>query len=151
MRSALGRVTSHPRAICVNVMNGTVTLTGDVLEAEAPAVESAVAAVRGVEAVRCDLRTYSSGDGIPSLQGGANGSAGWSGWMSPDNWSPTACAACAGLTIGAVALAAMRVWGNGHSSAGARDPKSVPVEEGAGAFMTAAPSEADYGPNTFFS
>jgi hypothetical protein len=50
----------------------------------------------------------------------------------------------------------MRTWGNGHSDAG-RDPRSMPVEEGAGAFMTeagilsAGPSEPDYGPNAFFS
>lgn len=156
VRAALGRVTSHPRAISVNVMNGVVTLTGDVLEAEASAVESATAGVRGVDSVRCDLRTYASADGIPSLQGGGNGSAGWSSWVSPDNWSPTACAACAGLTIGAVALAAMRAWGNGHASDG-RDPRSMPIEEGTGAFTTEpgilsqTTSDADYGPNTFFS
>lgn len=155
VRSALGRVTSHPRAISVSVMNGRVTLTGDVLEAEAPAVQSAVTAVRGVEAVDCALRTYTSAEGVPSLQGGQNGSSSWSAWVSPDNWSPTACAACAGLTIGAVALAAMRVWGNGHSST--RDPRSLPVEEGTAGFMTeasmlsAAPSEPGYGPNTFFA
>jgi gas vesicle protein len=157
VRSALGRATSHPRAICVNVMNGTVTLTGDVLEAEALAVESAVSGVRGVDTVHCALRTYESAEGIPSLQGGNNGIASWASWVSPNNWSPTACAACAGLTMGAVALAAMRAWGGGHSSGDTRDPRSVPVEEGAAAFMTeagilsAAPSEADYGPSTFFS
>lgn len=155
VRSALGRVTSHPRAIRVDVRNGIVSLTGDVLEAEALAVESAVSAVRGVEAVECALRTYSSAEGVPSLQGGQNGSAGWSSWVAPANWSPTACAACAGLTLGAVALAAMRAWGNGHSST--RDPRSLPVEEGAAGFMTeasvlsGAPSEPDYGRNTFFA
>jgi hypothetical protein len=156
VRAALGHVTSHPRAICVNVMNGVVALTGDVLEAEASAVESAVAGVRGVAAVQCDLRSYASADGIPSLQGRNNGSASWASWVSPNGWSPTACAACAGLTIGAVALAAMRAWGNGHASTGSRDPRSLPVEEGSAAFMTeaglsAAPSEPDYGPNAFFA
>jgi osmotically-inducible protein OsmY len=157
VRAALGRVTSHPRTISVGVMNGVVTVSGDVLEAEASAVESAIAGVRGVDSVRCDFKTYASAEGIPSLQGGGdNRSASWSSWMSPDNWSPTACVACTGLTIGAVALAVMRAWGNGHST-DERDPRSMPVEEGAAAFMTeagilcASPSETEYGPNTFFS
>lgn len=157
VRAALGHVTSHPRAICVNVMNGVITLTGDVLQAEAAAVESAVAGVRGVDAVRCELSTHASGEGIPSLQGGSTGSAGWSSWVSPGSWSPTACAACAGLTVGAVALAATRAWGNGRASTSARHPRSVPVEEGSGAVMaeagslSAAPSPPHYGPNTFFA
>ena len=72
-----------------------------------------------------------------------------------DSWSSAACAACTGLTIGAVALAAMRAWGSGHSSAAARELKSIPAKEGAAAseagIVYAAPSEADYGPSTFFS
>ena len=83
----------------------------------------------------------------------------WAGRKTRDaaEWSPAACAACTGLTIGAVALAAMRAWGNGHSAADGRDPRSLPVEEGSAAFMTeagilsSAPSQPDYGANTFFS
>jgi hypothetical protein len=140
VRAALGRVTSHPRAICVNVTDGVVTLTGDALEPEASAIESAAAGVRGVEAVRCDIRTHVSGEGIPALQGGSERPGQWTAWARR-GWSPTAsatCAACTAVTLGAVVIAAARAWGDGQATDATR-------------VQPPSPTEREYGANAFFS
>ena len=46
VRSELGRVASHPHAIPVASNGGVVTLSGDVLASEAPAIVSAVGGIR---------------------------------------------------------------------------------------------------------
>lgn len=163
VRAAFGRVTAHPRAVCVSVTSGLVTLTGDALEAEASSIVSTVAGVRGVERVQDEMRTHASSNGIPALQGGSEPQSQWTAWLR-GGWSPTAIlAAGAGLATGAVVIAAARARANGHSSAAgpAPDAQTVPpphVEEGAAAFMTetgipgAAPSNPGaLGRNEFFS
>src|SRR5690606_11003991 len=51
VRSALGRVVSHPGAIDVQVTAGCVSLSGPILAHEVPQLMRAVRAVRGVRAV----------------------------------------------------------------------------------------------------
>jgi osmotically-inducible protein OsmY len=48
IRSALGRVTAHQRAISIHVANGCVTLSGDALTPEVASIVSAVGRVPGV-------------------------------------------------------------------------------------------------------
>ncbi|MGH7509108.1 MAG: SRPBCC family protein [Gemmatimonadales bacterium] len=69
VRSAIGRVVSHPGAITVNVLNGQVTLSGDVLADEVDDLIGRVREVRGVKEVRNELQVHSSADGVPALQG----------------------------------------------------------------------------------
>jgi hypothetical protein len=73
VRSKLGRVCSHPRAIDVQVANGNVTLRGPILAGDVAHVLAAVSNVRGVRAVTNDLDTLDSSDSIPSLQGKGQG------------------------------------------------------------------------------
>ena len=49
VRSALGRVVSHPKAVWVTVVDGNVTLCGEVLAAEYPALLSAAKGGAGCE------------------------------------------------------------------------------------------------------
>jgi CBS domain-containing protein len=69
VRSAIGHVCSHPRAIDVSVDDGKVLLAGPVLQKEHQPVIRQVARVRGVRAVDDVLRPHAGPDGIPSLQG----------------------------------------------------------------------------------
>jgi hypothetical protein len=103
VRAALGRVTSHPRAIAVAVNGGWVSLTGDALASEVPAIVSAANDVRGVAGVQNDLRSHAGADGVPSLQGSSDRPDSWSAWMR-GGWSPAALLA-AGVTTGAAAIA----------------------------------------------
>ena len=100
VRARLGRASSHPRAIDVEVANGQVTLRGPVLAAEVQDVLSAAAGVRGVQAVLNDLDAYDSAEGVPALQGeGRRAGPRLDLWQS--NWAPATRA-----LIGAAALAA---------------------------------------------
>src|SRR4051794_29659719 len=56
VKSALGRVTAHHRAISVRAADGCVTLNGDVLESERRSIIAAVERVRGVASVENNLR-----------------------------------------------------------------------------------------------
>ena len=116
VRAALGRATSHSRAIAVDAYSGCVTLTGDALEAEIPAIVSAVEDVRGVEGVQNAIRPHQMADGIPSLQGASDRPMSWSAWIR-EGWSPTALV-IAGVATGAVAFtaAALARSGNGRAS-----------------------------------
>jgi len=68
VRTALGRVTPHHRAISVSSTSGWVTLTGDALEPEVSSILSVVGAVRGVEGVQNNLRMHVSADRIRALR-----------------------------------------------------------------------------------
>jgi hypothetical protein len=89
IRSALGRVTSHQRAISINAHNGCVTLRGDVLASEVSAIVSTVGRVPGVFGVETDLRTHASAERIPMLQGGGARPGRWTAWLR-SSWSPAA-------------------------------------------------------------
>jgi hypothetical protein len=69
VRSRLGRVVSHPRAIDVRVQDGRVTLSGPVLADEPDRVLACARAVPGVRDVEDRLDRHQTAD-IPALQGG---------------------------------------------------------------------------------
>ena len=70
VRSRLGRATSHPHAVEVEVQNGCVTLKGPVLDDEVRRVLWAVRAVPGVKHVENRLEAHRRAD-VPDLQGGS--------------------------------------------------------------------------------
>lgn len=84
VRSAIGRVVSHPGAITVVVTGDRVTLTGQVLSDEVDPLVDAVARVRGVSEVRNELEIHGSPAGVPSLQGARAGNRN----IREDAWAP---------------------------------------------------------------
>jgi uncharacterized membrane protein len=69
VRSALGRVVSHPGAINVTAYDGRVTLSGHVLARELDELLRQVRRVRGVRAVHNELEIHPTSNGIADLQG----------------------------------------------------------------------------------
>ena len=69
VRSTLGRLVSHPHAIDVRAHNGTITLSGDVLTAEAHRLLGGVAGVAGVSHLENQLHIHDEAGTFPSLQG----------------------------------------------------------------------------------
>jgi len=69
VRSRIGRKTSHPHAIHVEVQDGRVVLSGPVLAREAETAVACARAVSGVRSVEDRLERFESGEGVPSLQG----------------------------------------------------------------------------------
>jgi uncharacterized membrane protein len=69
VRSAIGRVVTHPSAINVTVSQGRVTLTGHILAHELDALTEKVERVRGVTEVHNELEIHRTSDGVPALQG----------------------------------------------------------------------------------
>jgi len=98
VRSTLGRHSSHPVSIDVDVQSGRVSLRGPILANEVEAVVAAVKSVNGVSQVNNYLDVHSSAENISGLQGGACRRGEPTEWMQ-DNWSPTA-RFIAGLTGG---------------------------------------------------
>jgi uncharacterized membrane protein len=104
VRSAIGRVVSHPSAISVTVSQGGVTLSGHVLADEVDALTQRVGRVRGVEEVRNELQIHSHADGIPALQGSGSAPEG------RENWAP-ATRLLVGSAGGLMALKGSRIRG----------------------------------------
>jgi hypothetical protein len=104
VRSALGRVASHPRAIKVSTNNGRVTLKGAVLAHELPYVLDAVCTVRGVTTVSDKMAVHDDPRGVPELQGGR--SRGPARSFLPWRWSPAA-RLLAGVSAGSLLLAGL--------------------------------------------
>ena len=69
VRSAIGRVVSHPGAIEVDVADRRVTIRGPVLADEANELIRTVRGVRGVSDVIDQTSVHSTPDGVPALQG----------------------------------------------------------------------------------
>ena len=69
VRSAIGRVVSHPGAIEVDVVDRRVTVRGPVLAAEAHDLIGTVRGVRGVSDVIDETSVHSTAEGVPALQG----------------------------------------------------------------------------------
>jgi uncharacterized membrane protein len=69
VRSAIGRVVSHPSAITVTVSDGRVTLGGHILASELDDLIKRVERVRGVKEARNELEIHQTADRIPDLQG----------------------------------------------------------------------------------
>lgn len=75
VRTRMGRVVSHPRAIEVSASNGNVTLSGPVLKSELDHLLSCVSKIRGVKGVenRMDVRERHEGE----LAAGEMHRSGW--------------------------------------------------------------------------
>jgi CBS domain-containing protein len=87
IRSQLGRVSSHPRAIEVEVHDGRVTLRGPILGEEAQRVFNAVSAVRGVQHIDNQMEAHIEPGNIAALQGGGTRQgARWDRFQQ--RWSP---------------------------------------------------------------
>lgn len=69
IRARLGRVTSHPRSVHVEVHQGRVSLTGHILTKELDRLLNEVKRNVGVMAVDNQLVCHDSPKGIPELQG----------------------------------------------------------------------------------
>jgi osmotically-inducible protein OsmY len=69
IRSRLGRVISHPKALQVEVEGGCVCLRGHVLRKEVDNLLSEVQGMAGVTQVRNELEVHDSPEGISALQG----------------------------------------------------------------------------------
>jgi uncharacterized membrane protein len=103
VRTALGRVTSHPRSIEVSVDQGRVTLSGPVLADEADRLLNTVRGVPGVEDIDDNLERHDSGEGVPGLQGGVRREP--RAEFAQENWAPATRFVA---TLGGTALA---LWG----------------------------------------
>ena len=75
VRTVLGRYSSHPHAIKVQVTQGRVMLSGDILEGESQALIIAVKSVRGVSSVVDYLSRHEYPAEVPSLKGGGRRAA----------------------------------------------------------------------------
>ena len=109
VRSAIGRVATHPGAITVTVSQGRVTLAGNALLDEVNELIDRVERVRGVSEVRNELAMHRTPDGVPELQGtepsreqGAR----------QDTWTSTT-RLCLGAAGGVIALQGVRMRGPG--------------------------------------
>ena len=102
VRSKLGRIVSHPRAIDVSVQNGRATLSGPILTAEVPQLLACVNRISGVNQVVNQLETHEEPGNHPKLQGGRE-RTGERFELFQNNWSPSA-RLLAGLGIGAAGL-----------------------------------------------
>lgn len=115
VRSVLGRVVSHPRAIDVYVSaDGCVCLTGPVLMDEADSAISTVQSVKGVKELDDRLERYANSESVPALQGERTRPGRRSALMQ-SSWSPTAKAlVCLGSTALAAGLGYAATSGNGQ-------------------------------------
>jgi len=78
VRSAIGHVCSHPRAIEVLVSDGTVWLAGPVLDNEHDRIIRHIGRIRGVRAIENGLERHLRPNGVPSLQGNRSPALPWS-------------------------------------------------------------------------
>ncbi len=88
VRSRLGRVVSHPRAIEVTARDGRVTLSGPILAREEGRLLAEVRRVRGVQAVEGRLERHERAEGVSALQGGVERPGQRSAVMQ-EVWSPS--------------------------------------------------------------
>jgi len=88
VRSKLGRVVSHPRAIEVKALEGEVILTGPILSNEEHPLLDAVAGIQGVKNIQNCLELHEEAGEIPALQGGRPRQGERFGILKT-NWSPT--------------------------------------------------------------
>lgn len=93
IRSKLGRVSTHPGAIGVQVLNGIATLTGPVLADEHRAVIRAVERLSSVGEVIDQMSVHEDADSVPGLQG--EGTLPRNTLLGGE-WSPTARLAAVG-------------------------------------------------------
>jgi hypothetical protein len=106
VRTSLGRVVSHPRAIAVTVQGGRVELCGPVLAHERQQLLDSVRGVAGVAGVVDRLEIHEKPDGISSLQGEARRVPVPSEFRQ-ENWTPAlrSIAVARGAVLGSYGLA----------------------------------------------
>jgi uncharacterized membrane protein len=119
VRSKLGRVCSHPRAIRVACDNGAITLRGDILEHELSAVLSAVRRVPGLREVVHELQVHERAGRMPFLQGNSHRGEQRMEYLQ-QNWSPAprVLAGAAGAALIASGLAQRSLTGAGLAIGG---------------------------------
>jgi uncharacterized membrane protein len=114
VRSAIGRVASHPSAITVLASEGRVVLTGHVLADEVDDLVKRVEGVRGVSEVRNELEIHRSADGVPALQGPGRPRE-HRPELLQENWAPATRVLVA--TIGGIlAFQGLRIRGPGGTA-----------------------------------
>jgi uncharacterized membrane protein len=91
VRSAIGRIVSHPSAITVTAFDGRVTLTGHVLAEEVDSLARGVGKVRGVRELENELEIHRTSEGVPALLGSSRGESGPD--LKRENWAPATRAA----------------------------------------------------------
>jgi uncharacterized membrane protein len=89
VRAELGRRVSHPHAVGVDVADGVVTLTGDVLAGEDQRARRALRRVPGVRQVVGDWTAHTDTTGVSALQGEGRARVPTVELMQ-EQWSPTA-------------------------------------------------------------
>jgi uncharacterized membrane protein len=88
VRSALGRIVSHPGAIDVMIDNGHAHLHGDILADEYLPLLATVRHVRGVTSVHDELRVHRTAGNVIVLQGGRPREPRFE--FRQENWTPAA-------------------------------------------------------------
>ena len=80
LRACIGRHSSHPRAIDVEVRDGCATITGPILAAEVREVLECASGIRGVMAVDNRLEVHADPGRVAALQGEAHHRRGMLRW-----------------------------------------------------------------------
>jgi hypothetical protein len=119
VRSKLGRIVSHPRAIHVTAQNGNVTLAGPILASEVGELLTCVKQVHGVDDVTNNLEPHETAENHPSLQGGRE-RVGNRFEFFQENWSPAArlVAGAAGASLAVYGGTRRDALGAGLGTAG---------------------------------
>jgi uncharacterized membrane protein len=87
IRSAMGRIVSHPHAVRVSAQNGRITLIGPILAHEASHLIARVQSVRGVRSINNQLEAHEGAGDLAALQGGRKRPGDVADWRQ-SNWSP---------------------------------------------------------------
>jgi hypothetical protein len=107
VRSALGRVVSHPHAIGVSAHEGRVVLRGPILADEVDHLLSTVASIPGVRCLERHLDVHREPGDISGLQGGIRRTGPQPEFLQA-HWSPTARLLAGTLGTGLVFCGARR-------------------------------------------
>jgi len=117
VRSAIGRVVSHPGSIIVTANEGRVIVSGPVLAREVAPLLARARAVHGVREVRNQLEVHDTAVGVSGLQGGAERRSARLPFMRR-NWPP-AMRLVAGTAGAALVTAALLKRGGLGAALGA--------------------------------
>jgi uncharacterized membrane protein len=116
VRAKLGRLVSHSHAVHAVASNGTVTLTGAILDGEADRLVRSIGRMRGVRQVIDQLERHQEAAHVPALQGGRAPTG-----ARPDvlqtNWAPATRAVVGTAGAALVALGVSRRGVRGMSAA----------------------------------
>ena len=107
VRGKLGQFSRHASAIDVHATDGTVTVSGPVLEDEFDGICNAIARIPGVAQIFNRLERHRTPD-VPALQGPQERKPGPRFALMQSNWSPTARTAAALMGTAAMVYGASR-------------------------------------------